>query len=121
MRCENTTYLGTGAIATAELTTVANPFWAIEPGFKVNMTFVYLSRAVAWEALLPDEVRAHVVPAKQPTNPASTAKKGPFKNFPHYSDVGQLELSLAQANLLADLTGWTVLQNKEIFAELLRP
>ena len=36
-----------------------------------------------------------------------------FENFPHYSTLGQLRLSSAEANLLAELTTWVVLQHAE--------
>ena len=48
---------GRGAVASANVTTVANPWFGIEAGFKVWLTVVYLSRATEWEKDLPEAVR----------------------------------------------------------------
>ena len=32
------------------------------------------------------------------------------KNFPHYSTLGQTELSYTEVNLLANLTTWNILE-----------
>ena len=69
---------------------------------------------VQWEALLPTEIRQHVVPKRNPTDPSSTASSGPFKGFPHYS-TSELKLSKEQTNLLADFTGWVIRANQAEF------
>lgn len=110
---------GTGAIATVKLTTVANEWWGIEAGFETEVTFVYLSRLGAWEAALSPEMQAMVVPTDgNPADYSNTIDKGEFRHFPHYTTSGGL-LSAQQTNLLADMTGWSVLQNKALFQRIL--
>lgn len=111
---------GKGCYAVQTLTTVENKRWSIPAGIVVNVTWVYLSRLEAWENQLVDEVKKHVTPTFDPSDPAKGAPEGPFHNFPHYQDVSQLELSPEQTNLLADLTGWMVMQNKDVFQRALQ-
>lgn len=106
---------GTGAVATTSLTTIENKWWGVEAGFKVNVTWVYLSRCSGWERQLPDDVKSLITPKKDPANPQSVPKSGPFKNFPHFDDATQSSLSNEQANLLRDLAGWTITENVDIF------
>ena len=42
---------------------------------------------------------------------------GIFKNFPHYYTAGGL-MTNQQVNLFADMTGWSVKQNKELFSRI---
>ena len=110
---------GTGAIITVSHTTVANKRWAIEAGFQVNVTWVYLTRMSKWEDSLTSDFKHHVMPGIDPSNPKNVPKTGPFRNFPHYDDAGQIVLTTAQANLLADMTGWSILTNRGLFERAL--
>ena len=107
---------GRGAVATTPLVTVANDWWGIPAGFQVNVTWIYLSRAREWEQQLSPEMFAAAVSPKDPncTDPTVTPSKGDFKHFPHYSTETQIEQSNQQANLLADLAGWTIKANADI-------
>ncbi len=46
---------------------------------------------------------------------------GPTNSFPHFSTFTQLQLTAQQANLLADLSGWVIQQNKDVLAAALSP
>lgn len=109
---------GNGAIATFNLVTVDNPWWGIAAGFEVELTIAYLSRLGAWEASLSPEMQSMVVPNDgDASDYSNTIDSGDFKHFPHYITAGGL-LSPQQTNLLADMTGWSVLQNKELFERI---
>lgn len=43
--------------------------------------------------------------------------EGPFKGFPHYATAGGI-INYERANVLADLSGWVILQNKELFQSI---
>mmetsp|Transcript_11118 Transcript_11118/g.33266 ORF Transcript_11118/g.33266 Transcript_11118/m.33266 type:complete len:567 (-) Transcript_11118:1702-3402(-) len=110
---------GKGAIATTPLTTIENTWWGVPAGIKVTVTWVYLTRMTAWEAELPADIQANVVPKKNPSDPSSLPTSGPFENFPHYTDVAQSSLTAPQANLLADMMGWTIGANLDVFKDAL--
>jgi hypothetical protein len=105
---------GSGIVVTAELTTVENRFWGVPAGITSNVTWVYLGRAKTWEDRLPGEMRKLVVTTKDPEVPANTKSTGPFRDFPHYKTT-DLSLNYERSNLLADLTGWVVGANADIF------
>ena len=100
---------GKGAVATVEVETVENRWLQVRGGVKLSLTVVYLATPPHWEAQLPPGVAELVKRGREPS--ASSAAE--LKNFPHYSTLGQLKLSAAEANLLAELTTWTVLQNAD--------
>ena len=105
---------GNGAIHQQMMTTVANERWGIPAGVQFKFTFVYLSRCAAWEGKLPAALQKIITPTS-----GQKTKSGPFKNFPHYDDTAQLQLTPEQVNLLSDMTGWAVMQNKELFINAL--
>jgi hypothetical protein len=106
---------GRGIVVTETHTTVENKFWGVVAGIEVNITWVYLSRAAEWEAkLMDDDVKKHIIPRKNPEDPSNTIASGPFKSFPHYSTT-ELQLTNAQTNLLADLSGWVIEENRAEF------
>lgn len=43
--------------------------------------------------------------------------EGPFKGFPHYATSGGI-INAEKANVLADLTGWVILNNKQLFQSI---
>ena len=110
--------VGNGIVATLQHTTVANSFFGIKQGLKVKVTWVYLGRATAWESQLKPELQAMVVPP--PGSPLNVnIKNGTFANFPNYA-TQPLDINYRQANLLADFTGWVVLQNANLFRNALK-
>lgn len=109
--------VGKGIIVRTTLTTVENRWWGVKGGIQADITFVILGRLSVWESLLSDEMRKLVVPEKNADDLAETIPKGPFKHFPHYPTEGG-DINSEQANLLADLTGWSILQNQELFNDI---
>ena len=85
----------------------------------MHITFVYLSRTLAWENLLPADLRKEVQPTKGASNPTNVAEHGEFKNFPNISTYTQMNPSAQLANLLADMCGWVVLNNADAFRKAL--
>ena len=83
---------------------------------QVNVTWIYLSRARAWEQALPAAVFAAAVSDKDPncTDPTVLPSRGTFKNFPHYDTGGQIEQTASMANLLGHLAGWTIKANEAL-------
>ena len=111
---------GGGVAVTTPQTTVANARWGIEAGHDVNVTWVYLSRLGQWEDRLPAELRAKVKP--NVTDPDSDygnlVTGGPYAYFP-LLHTSELRYSVEKANLLADMTGWGVLNQADVFRRAL--
>ena len=110
---------GGGIIGTFHLTTIRNAWWGIPRGMKVSLTVLYLGRLLKWERLLQPDIRKLIVPknAANPHDPSVTITSGEFAGFPHYSTTGGM-LSYPMSNLLAYLTGWSVLENQSIFRRI---
>lgn len=109
--------IGQAPVVTTPLVTIANPHWGVPPGISTNVTWVYLSRVGEWEDRLDENLRKLVRPEPfgvQVTDYGEEIKSGPFESFPSYStDEGVW--SPAKANLLAELTGWAVTSQADIF------
>jgi hypothetical protein len=111
---------GQGIITTQRLTTIENAWWGIPAGITSEVTFVYLGRVKNWESLLSSEMKAYLMPS-DPADAADLAvdvSSGPFKHFPHYATTGG-SINAAQANALADQTGWVILENAALFEQIL--
>lgn len=110
---------GNGVIATFNLTTVENKFWGIPSGIVTQVTFVYLSRLLAWEKQLPADMQELFVPAdpQDAADPSITVKSGPFLQFPNYPTISAGE-NYERGNALASLTGWTIRNNAELFTSI---
>jgi hypothetical protein len=109
---------GNGIIATFNLTTIENKWWGIPAGIESQITFVYLGRLSGWEAKLTSEMYPLLVPpGKNAKDLSVDINYGPYKNFPHYPTLGG-DISWNRANVLADLTGWTILQNAALFESI---
>jgi hypothetical protein len=102
---------GAGAVATTELTTVANSWWGIPAGQRVTVTWCYLAAAPAWAERLPPALSARLRDPKD-------ALFG--TTFPHYGTM-DLALAPAQVNLLHQLSGWVVAAHAETFRAALAP
>ena len=98
---------GRSAIVTLQHTTVSNPWWGLEAGMRVNVTWIYQSRAFEWEAQLPDDTKKALVPAKTPQDPASRVKHGTFKDFPNVP-TSDLHYKAELASAVSNLAGWVV-------------
>lgn len=112
---------GNGIIGTFQLTTVQNDWWGIPAGISAQITIVYLGRLAAWEQQLSPEMRELLVPSdpQDASDLSVTIDEGPFKGFPHYVTAGGIT-NHERANALADLTGWTILNNKDLFRSIFR-
>ena len=113
---------GGGVVVTTTHVTVANARWGLPAGIVANVTWVYLSRAGAWEEQLRPEVARLVVPppsrSPTPLDYGETVGTGEYRDFPNYP-TDSLDFSPGQANMLADLTGWTVKHNAAQFARVI--
>lgn len=108
---------GNGAVATTHLITVDNEYWGIRGGRNVSVTWVLMSRAYAWEDQLSDSLRPLVaLPEQDPT--ALPPLASPYPLFPHYP-TSMLQFNAKQANLLGNLAGWLVQQNKDLICTAL--
>jgi hypothetical protein len=110
--------IGNGIFATLNLTTIENVWWGIPAGLTFEITFSYLGRLPQWEALLSPEMYDLAVPSEDSEDLSHDVESGPFRHFPHYPTKGG-DINAQQANLLADLTGWSILQNSELFRRTL--
>jgi len=108
---------GNGIIITKKLTTVENQWWGIPAGITSEITFVYLGRLSKWESQLSSDMKELFVPAENADDLSVDIDEGPFKGFPHYLTAGGIT-NYERANALADITGWTILQNKELFQSI---
>lgn len=109
---------GNAAIATTQLDVRANPWWGIETGWQVQVSWVYNDRVPNWESRLPADLRA-LIDAGQP--PAST---GSLIDFPHYKTDFEnhhelVQLTAVQASLLGHLSCAAVIDNAAVFADAL--
>jgi hypothetical protein len=110
---------GNGIIGTFQLTSIQNDWWGIPAGITSEVTIVYLGRLSGWEKELSSEMAPLFVPS-YPTEAADlsvTIDEGPYKGFPHYLTAGGIT-NYERANALADLTGWTILQNEQLFRSI---
>lgn len=71
-------------------------------GRQVNVTFVVLSRAPAWESKLSQDLQSLVVPDKDPNNPTVTIDHGELEGFPNY-DTLKLHYTPLQVSRVRDL------------------
>ena len=110
---------GNGIIYSVNLTTIENNWWGIPAGITSEITFVYLGRLKNWEAELSDEMRKLLVPSdpEDEANLSVDISRGPFRHFPHYFTAGGLE-DHSRANVLADLTGWSIKKNADLFKSI---
>ena len=108
---------GRPLVASMRLRVEPNAWWGIEGGWEVSVCWVYNDRVPSWEAKLHHEVRRAL-------SVATEARDAPLSRFPHYRTVGQnvgalTRLTPIQANLLADLAGWGVLESGDTLRSLL--
>jgi hypothetical protein len=116
---QNAQERGNGIIYTKNLTTIQNDWWGVPAGVTAQVTFVYLGRLKTWESKLNRVMKGLFVPHDDAdeANLAVDINHGPFKNFPHYLTAGGL-IDHERANALSDLTGWTILQNADLFRSI---
>jgi len=68
-------------------------------------------------------IQALVIPKAElnggPFDPTDLTSKKTFKHFPHYKTQGA-DIDFDAANLLSDLAGWTIQQNKDMFNDIVQ-
>jgi len=87
---------------TTNLVTIENSWWGIPAGVKSQITFSYLGHVKSWEKMLPQDTQKQLQ-----TSPE-------FKNFPFFPE-SFCGISTKNSNLLCNMAGWTITQNKELF------
>jgi len=108
---------GKGIIGTFDLTTVENLWWGIPAGLTYQITFVFLGRSSEWEARLSPEMQKVLIPCKNADDLNYQVDDGPFDKFPLYPTLAG-DVSEEKANALANLTGWTILENEALFRSI---
>ena len=103
--------VGRGNVYVHRHTTVANAKFGIEAGQEVEMVWIYHGRCFEWESRLNDDMYDQVTPRRNKDDPAELPSSGDFEDFPHFS-TGVNGRNFEQANLLADLSGWIIHENK---------
>merc|ERR1712232_440034 len=105
---------GKPLVVRESLVVQSNAWWGISGGHTVDIVFVLLDKVDKFETLLPEETR----------NEIASGMTGAFARFPFYHTVLQnadlISLSSAQVNLLAAQTEYGILQNSQIFRDVLR-
>ena len=106
---------GRPLVATTQIPVQANPWWGIAGGWDVSVCWIYNGRAADWESLLPASVRRLL---------AADDTKSLVARFPHYLTIGQnpgalTRLTPLQAQLLAELAGWGVLESADAVRDVL--
>lgn len=108
---------GEGIIATFNLTTIENKWWGVPAGINAEITISYLGRLQAWEKKLSDDMKDLLVPKENASDMSVDIDSGEFKGFPHYVTAGG-GINAERANALADLTGWSILNNADTFKKI---
>ncbi|HYV03416.1 MAG TPA: hypothetical protein VFB82_02460, partial [Blastocatellia bacterium] len=111
-----TTTLGTATAAFLQqgLVTIANPVANIAAGRVVDVLWVYNNQVRNWETAITDSgIQQDLA---QRSSVGST-----LWNFPGYSTVEQIYLSVEAVNMLAQLSAWNVQQLSGTIAAWLKP
>ena len=88
-----------------------NAWWRVEGGWDVRVCWVYNDHVEEWVRALAPSLRSAV-------RQGQASSTGPFARFPHYLTRGQnpgalIRLTPAQTSLLAHLSSWNVIRNRE--------
>jgi len=105
---------GRPLVSRHQLPVQPNAWWGISGGWTVDLLLVLLDRSPAFEAELPAETQAEV----------EKGTVGRFAHFPHFKTVLQTAdltaLHVDQANLLAALMEYAVMENAQHFQDIFR-
>jgi len=110
--------LGGSVITTTKHVLQSNAWWGIDGGAEVEVCWCYNEHVERWACRLPSSVR-NLLRDGQADRP-----DGPFARFPHYLTRDQnpgalIQLTAVQANLLAHLSCWNVIQNRDTLRRVL--
>ena len=111
--------IGNGIIVKSILKTIKNDYYGINGNIDVNVTWVYTGRLSNWEIQLNEEMQELVIPSTNTTDLSNTISNGPFTDFPNYPTLFS-DINYERANLLADISGWTILENEKLFRDILK-
>uniref|UniRef100_A0A7S2XGV5 PNPLA domain-containing protein n=1 Tax=Lotharella oceanica TaxID=641309 RepID=A0A7S2XGV5_9EUKA len=109
---------GTGIIATMDCDVVDNEHYGIKGGRSVEVMFVYLGRVFAWEDKLPADLREELFEPVRDTSVLKGRRESKYPGFPNIP-LFPLDMPPEQANLLANLQGWVVKNNSQLFMDFL--
>ena len=108
---------GGGVVVTSTHVTVANARWGLPAGIVANVTWACPQSSGRVEKRCGPVARLVAAPHRSPTplDYGETVATGEYRGFPNYP-TDSLDFSPGKANMLADLTGWTVKHNAAEFA-----
>lgn len=91
-----------------------NPWWGIPGGNTVDVAFFWLDKSAEFEGLLPEDTQGAL----------GSGLVGELQDFPNFRTCFQnppdlTALTARQVNLLAAQTEYSILQNEQVFLELL--
>lgn len=115
---------GNGTFYRSKWTTIENKHYGVQGGKVVDITFYYLTSSSHWNNRLPSDVMDAINGVNKPTESLLTRSLSwskihrEFDSFPFY-DQSAPRYTEAESNLLANYVGWTILQNKDFFADIL--
>ena len=101
---------GYATYARATLEVLPNKLFGVEGGFNVDILFILLCPSSIFISQLPADIQ------KEITYKYKKEKAGLFHNFPNFStmfqnsDLGLIDYTLEQVNLLAAYTDWSLMQ-----------
>jgi len=105
---------GLPAVLRLNLTVQKNEWWGIEGGYVLDSIFSYLDRSADFEDMLPIDTREEL---ERSRTRSRFSKAGELNKFPGYTTV-VAGYTAPQVNLLAALTEYAILENKDLFIDL---
>lgn len=100
---------GNTVMSKITMPTIANPWWGIPAGKEIETLWIYNDKVKNWEKDLEWEIKAEI----------DLGIVGEFRDFPNYrtamENLGLVQLTNRQINLLYQLSAWNVYSNKEVF------
>jgi len=102
---------GEPAVMKQTLSVLENSFWNIRGDWEVEIIWFYLEKSENFLSLLPDETREEL----------EKGMDGSFNNFPHYSTFTKDTYTDEEINLLQAYTEWSVMENKDMLLDFLKP
>jgi hypothetical protein len=95
------------ALFVQQLTTIKNIKFGVEAGLSTKVLWVYNNPVAAWRSQLSREVRFMM-----------DLEVLDYDDFPNYNTISKIHLNARQVNLLAHLSCWNVVQNKDVFLSM---
>jgi len=105
---------GKPAVVSETLRVMDNEWWGIVGGFDVKFVVVPIELSTEFTSKLPDDTRKAL---------QNTSMRSDFKRYPHFSTFENwdpIQLKRPLSNILAATSEYFVLENKDLFTELLQ-